>query len=151
MEIIKFRSQLEAALESARVNLRRAEHTVKRVGGSVVDRSRALQQALRVRERKLSAASLDALVVAKTKIIKFRSQLEAALESARANLWRAEHTVKRVGGSVVDRSRASQRALRASERKVLAASLDAVVVAKTKIIKFRSQLEAVLEPVRANL
>src|SRR5215468_3839792 len=130
MEIIKFRSQLEAALESARVNLRRAEHTVKRVGGSVVDRSRALQQALRVRERKLSAASLDTLVVTKTKIIKFRSQLEAALESARANLRRAEHAVKSVRGSAVDRSRALQQALRVRERKLSAASLDTLVVAK---------------------
>ena len=151
MEIIKFRSQLEAALESARANLRRAGHTVKRVGGSVVDRSRALQQALRVRERKLSAASLDTLVVAKTKIIKFRSQLEAVLEPVRANLRRAEHTVKRVGGSVVDRSRALQQVIRAKERKVLADSLDAVVVTETKIIKVRSQLEVVLEPVRVNL
>jgi PAS domain S-box-containing protein len=150
MEIIKFRSQLEAVLEPVRVYLRRAQHTVTRLGGSVADRSRALQHDV----RKLSAGSLDVLVEAKRKIIKFRSLVVAMLEPVGANLRRAQHTVARLGGSAADRSRALQQALRAREhdaRKLLAGSLDVLVEAKRKIIKFRSLLVAVLEPVRANL
>jgi PAS domain S-box-containing protein len=66
MEIIKFRSQLVAALEPVRVYLRLAQHTVTRLGGSVVDSSRALQKAPRARGndlRKLLASSLDAIVI----------------------------------------------------------------------------------------
>src|ERR1700745_1864406 len=134
MEIIKFRSQLEAALEAVRLYLRRGQRTVTRLGGSVVDRSRALQKALRASEddlRKVLASSLDAIVVANTKIIKFRSQLEAALEAMRLYLRRAQHTVTRLGRSVVDRPRALQKALHAREnalRKLLASSLDAIVI-----------------------
>ena len=134
MEIIKFRSQLEAVLEPVRVYLRLAQHRVTRLGASVVDRSRALQKALRARDndlRKVLASSLDAIVVAKTKIIKFGLQLEAALEPVRIYLRRAQHTVTRLGRSVVDRPRALQKALRAREndlRKLLATSLDAIVI-----------------------
>ena len=66
MEIIKFRSQLVAVLEPVRVYLRLAQNTLMRLGGSVVDRPRALQKALRAREnelRKLLAISLDAIVI----------------------------------------------------------------------------------------
>jgi PAS domain S-box-containing protein len=134
MEIIKLRSQLVAVLEPVRVYLRRAQHTVTRLGGSVVDRSRALQKALRAREndlRKLLASSLDAIVVANAKIIKLRSQLVAVLEPVRVYLRRAQHTVTRLGRGVIDRPRALQKALRAREndlRKLLASSLDAIVI-----------------------
>jgi PAS domain S-box-containing protein len=157
MEIIKFRSQLEAVLEPVRVYLRVAQHRVTRLGASVVDRSRALQKALRAREndlRKVLASSLAAIDVAKSKIIKFRSRLVAALGPLRLYLRRVQHRVTRLGASVVDGSRALQKALRAREndlRKVLASSLAAIDVAKTKIIKFRSQLVAALEPVRLYL
>ena len=66
MEIIKFRSQLVAVLEPVRVYLRLAQNTLMRLGGSVVDRPRALQKALRAREnelRKFLASSLDAIVI----------------------------------------------------------------------------------------
>jgi PAS domain S-box len=134
MEIIKFRSQLVAVLEPVRVYLRQAQNTLTRLGGSVVDKPRALQKALRAREnelRKLLASSLDAIAVANTKIIKFRSQLVAVLEPVRVYLRRAQNRLMRLGRAVVDRPRALQNALRAREnelRKLLASCLDAIVI-----------------------
>jgi PAS domain S-box-containing protein len=66
MEIIKFRSQFVAAVEPVRAYLRLAQNTLTRLGGSVVDKPRALQKGLRAREnylRKLLANSLDATVI----------------------------------------------------------------------------------------
>jgi len=134
METIKIRSQLVAVLEPVRVYLRLAQHTLTRLGESVVDRPWALQKALGAREndlRKLLASSLDTIVVANTKIIKIRSQLVAALEPVRVYLRLAQHTVTRLGESIVDRPRALQKALRARKndlRKLLASSLDAIVI-----------------------
>jgi PAS domain S-box-containing protein len=93
-----------------------------------------LQKVLRAKEndlRNLLASSLDVIVVANTKIAKFRSQFVAALEPVRAYLRLAQNTLTRLGGSVVDRPRALQRALSAKEkdlRKLLASSLDAMVI-----------------------
>jgi PAS domain S-box-containing protein len=134
MEIIKFRSQFVAALEPVRAYLRLAQNTFTRLGGSVVDRPGALQKVLRAKDndlRNLLASSLDVIVVANTKIAKFRSQFVAALEPVRAYLRLAQNTLTRLGGSVVDRPRALQKALRAKEndlRNLLASSLDAVVI-----------------------
>src|SRR6266850_216928 len=157
MEIIKFRSQLVAALEPVRVYLRLAQNTLTKLGGSVVVRRRALRKALLTREndlRKLLASSLNAIVIANTKVIKFRSQLVAALEPVRVYLRLAQNTLTKLGGSVVDRRRALRKALLTREnnlRKLLASSLNAIVIANTKVIKFRSQLVAALEPVRVYL
>jgi PAS domain S-box-containing protein len=66
MEVIKFRSQLVAALEPVRVYLRLAQDTLTKLGESVVDRRRALQKALLTSEndlRKLLASSFDAVVI----------------------------------------------------------------------------------------
>src|SRR6266850_5990180 len=134
MEIIKFRSQLVAALEPVRVYLRLAQNTLTKLGGSVVVRRRALRKALLTREndlRKLLASSLNAIVIANTKVIKFRSQLVAALEPVRVYLRLAQNTLTKLGGSVVDRRRALQKALLTREndlRKLLASSFDALVI-----------------------
>jgi len=134
METIKLRSQLVAVLELVTVYLRLARHTLTRLGDSVVASFRALQKALGARGndlRKLAARSLDAIVVANTKIIKFRSQLVATLELVTAYLRRAQHTLRRLGRSIVDRPRALQKALRAKEndlQKLLVNSLDAIVL-----------------------
>jgi len=134
MEIIKFRSQLVAVREPVRVYLRLAQNTLMRLGGSVADRPRALQKALRAREnelQKLFTSSLDAMAVAKAKLIKFRSQFVASLEPVRANLRLAQKSLMRLGRSVVYGPRALQKALCAKEnelRKLLARSLDAIVV-----------------------
>jgi PAS domain S-box-containing protein len=134
MEIIKFRSQLVASLEPVRAYLRLAQNTLTRLGGRLVDRPRALQRALRAKEkdlRKLLASSLEAIVRANATIIKFGSQLVASLEPVRAYLRLAQNTLTRLGGRLVDRPRALQRALRAKEkdlRKLLASSLDAMVI-----------------------
>jgi hypothetical protein len=74
-------------------------------------------------------------------ITKFSSQLSAALEQVSAHLWRALNTLTVRGKSVLEKTRRLQESYRASDlRKVLASSLDAIVVTSDKITKFRSQL-----------
>jgi PAS domain S-box-containing protein len=66
MQIIKFRSELFIALEQVTVHLQRAQNTLTRLGRSVADKLRRLQEALHEREnglRKLLASSLDAIVL----------------------------------------------------------------------------------------
>jgi PAS domain S-box-containing protein len=66
MQITKFRSELFSALEQATVHLQRIQNTLTRLGKSIAEELRRLQEALRVREnglRKLLASSLDAVVV----------------------------------------------------------------------------------------
>jgi len=134
MEIIKFRSQLVAALEPVRVSLRLAQEALSKLAGSVADRRRALQEAVRTRKndlRKLSASFLDAMVVANTKVVEFRSQLVAALEPVRVPLRLAQETLTKLAGSVVDRRRTLQDAVLTREndlRKLLVSPLDAIVI-----------------------
>jgi PAS domain-containing protein len=66
MQITKFRSELFIALEQATVHLQRIQNTLTRLGKSIAEKPRRLQEALRAREngvRKLLASSLDAVVV----------------------------------------------------------------------------------------
>ena len=66
MEITKFSSQLFVALEQVTVYLRRAKNSFMRLGASVADTGRRLQEELRAREDdllKLVASSPDAIVV----------------------------------------------------------------------------------------
>jgi PAS domain S-box-containing protein len=66
MQITKFRSGLLIALEQLTVNLQRAQNTLMRLGRSVAEKHRRIQEALREREndlRKLLASSPDAIVV----------------------------------------------------------------------------------------
>jgi PAS domain S-box-containing protein len=66
MQITKFRSGLFIALEQLTVNLQRAQNTLMRLGRSVAEKHRRIQEALREREndlRKLLAGSPDAIVV----------------------------------------------------------------------------------------
>ena len=134
MEIIKFRSQLVAALEPVRVSLRLAQETLTKLAGSVVDRRRALQEAVLTRKndlRKLLASFLDAMVVANSKVVEFRSQLVAALEPVKVSLRLRQATLTKLAGSVVDRRRALQQAVLTKEndlRKLLVSSLDAIVI-----------------------
>src|ERR1700756_2661898 len=144
MEIIKFRSQLVAALEPVKVSLRLAQQTLTKLAGSVVDRRRALQEAVLTRKndlRKMLASFLDAMVVANSKIIKFRSHLVAALEPVRLSLRLAQETLTKLAGSVVDRCRALHEAVLTRKndlRKLLAGFFDAMVVANSKGVKFNS-------------
>jgi PAS domain S-box-containing protein len=64
-------------------------------------------------------------------VIKFKSQFAAALEPARVYLRLAQDTLTKLGGSVVGRRRALQKALLTREndlRKLLASSFDAIVI-----------------------
>jgi PAS domain S-box-containing protein len=134
MEITKFNSQLFAALEQVTVHLRRAQNTLAELGKSVLEKTRRLQQAGRVREndlRELLASSRDAIVVTSGKITKFNSQLFAALEQVTVHLRRALNTLRGRGKNALEKTRRLQEARHAREndlRELLASSLDAIVV-----------------------
>jgi PAS domain S-box-containing protein len=85
-------------------------------------------------------------------ITKFSSQLFAALEEVTVYLRRALNALTVRGKSVLEKTRRLQESCRASAlRKVLASSLDAIIVTSDKITKFRSQLLAALEQVTVHL
>jgi PAS domain S-box-containing protein len=85
-------------------------------------------------------------------ITKFSSQLFAALEEVTVYLRRALNALTVRGKSVLEKTRRLQVSCRASAlRKVLASSLDAIIVTSDKITKFRSQLLAALEQVTVHL
>jgi PAS domain-containing protein len=66
MQITKFRSELFIALEQVTVHVQRVQSTLTRLGKSIAEKPRRLQEAIRVGEnglRKLLASSLDAVVV----------------------------------------------------------------------------------------
>jgi PAS domain-containing protein len=153
MEITKFSSQLFAALEQVTVHLRRALNTLIVWGKSVLEKTRRLQETRRATDvRKVLASSFDAIIVTSGKITKFSSQLFAALEQVTAHLGRALNTVIVWRKSVLEKARRLQVSCRANDlRKVLASSLDAVVVTSYKITKFSSQLFVALEQVTAHL
>ncbi|MGB7461489.1 MAG: hypothetical protein WBW14_01215, partial [Candidatus Acidiferrum sp.] len=82
------------------------------------------------------------------KITKFSSQLFAALEQVTVYLRQALNTLTVRGKGVLEKTRRLQETRRAIDlRKVLASSLDAIVVTSGKITKFSSQLFATLEQV----
>ena len=134
MEITKFRSQLFAAFGQTTVYLQRTQNTLLRLARSIAEKRWRLQEALRAREndlRKLLASSLDAIVVTNGKITKFRSQVFAALGQMTVYLQRTQNTLLRLAGSIAEKRRRLQEALRAREddlRELLASSLDAIVV-----------------------
>jgi PAS domain S-box-containing protein len=134
MEIIKLRSQFFSLSEQVMARLRLAQNTLLRLGRGVADRPRRLREVLRAREndlRKLLASSLDAIVVTNDKIIKLRSQLFNLSEQVMASLRLAQNTLTRLGRGVTGRPRRLREVLRAREndlRKLLASSLDAIVV-----------------------
>jgi PAS domain-containing protein len=85
-------------------------------------------------------------------ITKFSSQLFATLEQVTVYLWRAPNTLTKLGNSALEKTRRLQETRRATDlRKVLASSLDALVVTSGKITKFSSQLFATLEQVTVYL
>src|SRR5580693_6712416 len=142
MEITKFSSQLSAALVQVLAHLWRALSTLTVRGKSVLEKTPRLQESYRASDlRKVLASSLDAIVVTSDKITAFRSQPFAALEQVSAHPRRALSTLTGRGKSVLEKSRRLQESYRASDlRKVLASSLDAIVVTSDKITAFRSQL-----------
>jgi PAS domain-containing protein len=133
MQITKFRSELFIALQQATVHLQRIQSTLTRLGKSIAEKPRRLQEAIRVGEnglRKLLANSLHAIVVFNGKTTKFRSELFIALEQVTVHVQRAQNTFTSLGRSVAQEPRRLQ-AVRVREnglRKLLASSLDAVVV-----------------------
>jgi len=153
MEITKFSSQLLAALEQVTAYPRRALNTLTVRGKTVLEKTRRLQESSRANDlRKVLASSLDLTAAAMDKIIASRSQLFAAFAQVTAYLRRTLNTLTLRGKSVLEKTRRLQESYRASElRKVLASSLDAIVVTSDTITKFRSQLLAALEQVTVHL
>ena len=153
MEITKFSSQLFTALEQVTVNVRRALNTLTVWGKTVPEKTRRLQESCHASElRKVLAGFLDAIVVASHKITKFRPQLFAALQQVTAHVRQALNGLAEWGKSVPEKTRRLQESYRASElQKVLASSLNAIVVASHKISKLGSQLFAALQQVTVYL
>jgi PAS domain S-box-containing protein len=131
MAITKYRSQLFATSEHVALHIRQAQNALATLGRNIAE---MLQEAVRAREndlRKLLASSLVAIVVTDRKIAKFRSQLFVALEQARVSLQRTQNTLLRLARSTAEKRWRLQEAVRAREndlRKLLAGSLDAIVV-----------------------
>jgi hypothetical protein len=76
-------------------------------------------------------------------ITKFRSELFIALEQATVHLQRIQSTLTRLGKSIAAKPRKLQEAIRVREnglRKLLASSLDAIVVFSSKSRIFTSDL-----------
>ena len=153
MEIIKFSSQLFAALEQVTVHLRRALNTLTVRAKSVLEETRRLQESYRASDlRKVLACSLDAIVEMSHKIRKFTSQLFGTFEQVTVHLRRALNTLTVRAKSVLEETRRLQESYRASDlRKVLASSLDAIVVTSGTITEFGSRLFAALEQVTVHL
>jgi PAS domain-containing protein len=153
MEITKFSSQLFATLEQVRVYLRQALNTLTNLGRGALEKTRRLQESCRASNlRKVPASSLDAIVVTSGKITKFSSQLFATLEQVTVYLRQALNTLTNLGRGALEKTRRLQETRRAIDlRKVLASSLDAIVVTSDKITKFSSQRFATLEQVTVYL
>jgi PAS domain-containing protein len=153
MEITKFSSQCFAALEQVTVNVRRALNTLTVWGKTVPEKTRRLQESYRASElQKVLAGSLDAIAVTTHKITKFGPQLVAALQQVVVHVRQALNGLAEWGKTVPEKTRRLQESYRASKlQKVLASSLDAIVVAIHKISKFGSRLFAALQQMTVHL
>jgi PAS domain S-box-containing protein len=150
---IKFKSQALIALNKVTVHLQRAQKTLTRLGRSVIDKPRRLQDARRTREnhlRKLLEDSLDAIVVANGKIATFGSQALIALNKVTVHLQRAQKTLTRLGRGAVDKLQEGGRTKENDLRKLPGNSLDAIVI-DGKITTFGSQAFIGLNKVMAHL
>jgi PAS domain S-box-containing protein len=148
---IKFKSQASIALKQVTTHLERAQHILTSMGRGAADK---LQEACRTGKtilRKLLANSLDAIVVANGKIAKFRSLLFVALKQMTTHLERTQHILTSMGRGAADKLQEACRTGKTILRKLLANSLDAIVVANGKIAKFRSLLFVALKQMTLHL
>jgi PAS domain S-box-containing protein len=125
---IKFKLQAVIGLGKEAVHLQKAQQTFKLLGRSALDK---LQEARRTSEndlRKLLANSLDVIVVVIDKLVSLGSQVVIALNKKTVHLQRAQQTFKRLGRSAVDKLQEARRTRENELRKLLANSLDAIVV-----------------------
>lgn len=134
-EIAKWRSQLLAALEKLAAYPLQAPNVLVGLGRKAVERPREALRArvnnLRDDLRDLLARFHDAIVVAGSKITKCRSQLLAAWEKFALYFRQSRKAFVGLGSKVFENPRKLQKVLRAKEnnlRKLLAVSLDAIVV-----------------------
>jgi len=130
-KISKRRSQLFAVWEQLTIYLRRAQNALVGLGRNAAETLRGTFRARMNDTRDVFASSHDAMVVAGGKISKRRSQLFAAWEQLTVYLRQALNALAGVGRRVTERPRRLRKALRSKEnnlRKLLAGSLDAIVV-----------------------
>ena len=152
-KIIKFRPTLVAALQQVSAHVRQALNGLAEWGKGLPEKTRRLRESYRASElQKVLAGSLDAIAVTTQKVTKFRPQLVAALQQVLAPIRQALNGLAEWGKSVPEKTRRLQESYRTSElQKVLASSLDAIVVASHKISKFGSQLFAALQQMAVHL
>ena len=137
---IKFKLQAVMGLGKEAVHLQKAQRTFKMLGRSALDK---LQEARRTSEndlRKLLANSLDVIVVVIDKLVSLGSQVVIALNKETVHLQRAQQTFKRLGRGAVDILQEARRTSENELRKLLANSLDAIVVVIAKFVNFGSQV-----------
>ena len=149
-KITKFRPQLVAALQRVTAHVQRALNGLAEWGKSVPEKARRLRESYRASElQKVLAGSLDAIAVTPHKITKF---IVPALQQVTAHVQRALNGLAEWGKSVPEKTRRLQESYRASDlRKVLAGSLDVIVVTSHKLSKFGSQLFAALQKMTVHL
>jgi PAS domain S-box-containing protein len=123
--------QVWIRLQHIAVHLRQAQNTLIRLGRSVFDKPRRLQEALHAIKsdlRKLAAIPLNAAAATDAAISK---QVWIRLQHIAVHLRQAQNTLIRFGRSVFDKPRRLQEVLRVREnalRMSLASSLDAIIV-----------------------
>lgn len=83
--------------------------------------------------------------------IKFKSQASTALEQATVHLQRAQHIFTRLKSGAADKLQEARRARASDLRKLLANSLDAIVLTNRQIAKFRPPLFIALKKVTVHL
>ena len=152
-KITKFRPQLVAALQQVSAHVRQVLNGLAEWGKSVPEKTRRLQESYRASKlQKVLAGSLDAIAVTTHKITKFGPQLVAALQQVVVHVRQALNGLAEWGKTVPEKTRRLQESYRASKlQKVLASSLDAIVVAIHKISKFGSRLFAALQQMTVHL
>ena len=149
-KITKFRPQLVAALQRVPAHVRQSLNGLAEWGKSVPEKTRRLRESYRASElQKVLAGSLDAIAVTPHKITKF---IVPALQQVTAHVQRALNGLAEWGKSVPEKTRRLQESYLASDlRKVLAGSLDVIVVTSHKLSKFGSQLFAALQKMTVHL
>jgi PAS domain S-box-containing protein len=127
-KISRFKSHTFIALNKATVHLQRAQKTIAGLGRGAADK---LQEARRTRGndlRQLLESSLDAIVVANGKITRFKSHAFIALNKVTVHLQGAQKTIAGLGRGAADQLQEARRTRGNDLRKLLADSLDTIVV-----------------------
>jgi PAS domain-containing protein len=150
-KIAKFRSQLSLAFEQLAAHLEAAWNTLARAGRSTAEKLEGARRASENGLDRLHGSFLEAIAVTKPKITEFRSQLSLAFEQLAAHLEVAWNRLARVGRGTADKLQEARRGSENDLRRLQASFVEAIVVTKPKITRFRSQLSLAFEQLAAHL